>query len=145
MANFNFNQVILGGRLTGDVELRHTQNNVPVAQFTLAVNRKVRSGENTADFIPCVAWRGTAEFISKYFQKGSSICVSGEIQVRSWDDNNGNKRYATEVIVSEAYFVDGKNDSQQTNTASAVKNEPVFATDETDDFLEIGANDVLPF
>ena len=110
-ANFNLNKVVLGGRLTSDVELKQTPNGVSVCQFTIAVNRKHISkeeGGQTADFITCVAWRSTAEFISKYFKKGSSICVCGSIQTRHWKDNDGNRHYATEVIVDEAMFVDSK-------------------------------------
>lgn len=111
MANLNLNKAILGGRLTADVELKQTQSGVPVCTFTLAVNRKpAKDKETVTDFINCVAWRNTAEFISKYFKKGSSLCVAGSIQTRSWDDNNGNKRYATEIIVDEAMFVDSKGD-----------------------------------
>ena len=109
MANFNLNTVILGGRVTSAPELKTTPNGVSVCSFTIAINRKVN--RNETDFINCVAWRQTAEFVSKYFGKGSAICVIGEIQTRSWDDQQGNKRYATEVIVNEAKFVDSKTDS----------------------------------
>lgn len=113
-ANFNLNKVILGGRLTADVELKTTQSGVSVCSFSLAVNRKVgKDKPQEADFISCTAWRGTAEFISKYFKKGSSLCVIGSIQVRSWTDQNGQKRYATDVVVDEALFVDSKNESGQ--------------------------------
>ena len=113
MANFNINKVILGGRLTADVELKQTQNGIPVCQFSLAVNRKYsKEGEQQTDFINCQAWRNTAEFISKYFSKGSSICIVGSIQTRSWKDKDGNNRYATEVVVDEALFVDSKTDGQ---------------------------------
>lgn len=115
MANFNMNKVILGGRLTADCELKQTPQGVSVATFTIAVNRRTsKEQEQQADFINCVAWRNTAEFISKYFKKGSSISIVGSIQTRSWTDNNGNNRYATEVKADEAYFVDGKNDNQAT-------------------------------
>lgn len=119
MANFNLNKVILGGRLTADVELKQTQSGVPVCTFTIAINR--RNGQNQETyFIRCQAWRATAEFISRYFRKGSSICVIGFIQPREWTDGNGQKRYATEVIVEEAQFVDSKNDVQSgTESAEA--------------------------
>lgn len=110
-ANFNFNKATIGGRLTADVEVKQTQNGVPVCSFTVAVNRKANREET--DFISCVAWRNTAEFIGKYFSKGSSICVTGAIQTRNWTDNNGQKRYATEIMVDEAYFVDSKGDNGQ--------------------------------
>jgi single-strand DNA-binding protein len=111
MANFNFNKTILGGKLTADAELKTTQSGTSVTQFTIAVNRRGKDGEQSADFITCVAWRGTAEFITRYFRKGSSICVVGRIQTRSWKDQNGNNRYATEVVVDEAMFVDSKGDA----------------------------------
>ena len=104
MSNLNLNKVILGGRLTADVELKQTPQGVSVTTFSIAVNR--RGKEAQTDFINCQAWRQTAETICKYFKKGSSICISGQIQVRSWTDQQGNKRYATEVIADEVYFVD---------------------------------------
>lgn len=113
MANFNLNKVILGGRLTADPELKTTPSGVSVCQFSLAVNRKYqKEGEQATDFITCVAWRTTAEFISRYFRKGNSICVVGNIQTRSWEDpQTKQKRYATEVIVDEAMFVDSKSET----------------------------------
>jgi single-strand DNA-binding protein len=113
MSNLNLNKVILAGRLTSDVELKQTTTGVSVCSFTLAVNRKFSAnGQQQTDFIQCQAWRQTAEFISKYFKKGSALCISGSIQTRSWTDSNNQKRYATEVVADEAMFVDGKNDSQ---------------------------------
>ena len=112
MSNLNLNKVVLCGRLTADVELKQTQNGIAVATFTLAVNRRAVQGKpQETDFINCQAWRGTAEFVSRYFNKGSAICVTGSIQTRSWNDNNGNKRFATEVVVDEAMFVDSRSDS----------------------------------
>lgn len=106
------NKVILMGRLTKDVEIRQTPNNLSVARFTIAVNRRfVKDGGQQADFINCIAWRKTGEFISRYFQKGSMIAVVGSIQTRSWDGNDGKKQYATEVIVDEAYFTGSKAES----------------------------------
>lgn len=132
MANFNINKSILGGRLTADVELKQTPSGVPVCSFTLAVNRKpAKDKEPQTDFINCIAWRQTAEFISRYFQKGSSLCVTGSIQTRSWTDNNNQKRYATEVIVDEAMFVDSKSDNAPTSQPS----EPQFETVSNDDDL----------
>ncbi len=107
MANLNVTMLI--GRLTADPELKQTTNGVAVTTFTIAVNRRYSKGEEQqADFINVVAWRNTAEFIAKYFKKGSAIFIKGEIQTRSWTDGNGNKRYATEVIADEAQFVDSK-------------------------------------
>ncbi len=114
MANFNFNKVILGGRLTADPELKTTPNGVAVTSFTIAVNRRFgnKNGEEAqADFINVTAWRQQAEFITRYFRKASSICIVGSIQTRSWTDNQGNKRYATEVVADEAMFVDAKSES----------------------------------
>lgn len=109
--NFNINKIILGGRLTSDVELKQTANGVSVISFTIAVNRRHQSeGQQQADFLSCQAWRGTAEFISKYFKKGSPICVVGSVQTRTWSDEGGQKHYSTEVVVDEAMFVEGKND-----------------------------------
>ena len=110
MANFNMNKVIIGGRLTKDIEIKQTPSGVAVTQFSIAVNRRGKDAQT--DFLDCVAWRQTAEFIGKFFRKGSSICVVGNLQKREWRDKDGNKRYATEIIVDEALFVDGKNDAQ---------------------------------
>ena len=123
MSNLNLNKVVLCGRLTADVELKQTQNGIAVATFTLAVNRRAVQGKpQETDFINCQAWRGTAEFVSRYFNKGSSICVTGSIQTRSWNDNNGNKRYATEVVVDEALFVDSRSDSQNAPQSTETRN-----------------------
>lgn len=114
MANFNFNKVILGGRLTADPELKTTPSGVSVTTFTVAVNRSYRgkNGEDPqADFITVTAWRQTAEFITRYFHKASSICIVGSIQTRTWTDQNGQKRYATEVVADEANFVDSKSEN----------------------------------
>lgn len=113
MANFNFNKVILGGRLTADPELKTTPSGIPVTTFTIAVNRRFGGGkgeEAQADFFNVTAWRQTAEFITRYFRKASSICVMGSLQTRSWVDQNGQKRHATEIVADEAYFVDTKNE-----------------------------------
>lgn len=107
------NKVCLIGRLTKDPEIRYTQsNNTAVTTFTLAVNRKfVKEGEeNQADFIQIVAWSKTAEFCGKYFVKGQQVGIVGRIQTRNWDDEQGVKHYATEVIAEEAYFADSKKD-----------------------------------
>ncbi len=104
------NKVILIGRLARDPELRYTAgNNTAVCQTSIAVDRRFKSeNQPSADFIPIVAWRQTAEFISKYFTKGSRIAIVGSLQTRSWDDNEGKKHYATEVIVDEAEFCESK-------------------------------------
>lgn len=113
MANFNFNKVILGGRLTADPELKTTPSGVSVTTFNVAVNRKItREGEEQqADFFSVTAWRQTAEFITRYFRKGSSICVTGSLENRSWTDQQGQKRFATSINADEAFFVDKKEES----------------------------------
>lgn len=125
MANFNFNKVILGGRLTANPELKQTNGGVAVVSFTVAVNRRFKgnNGEPQTDFIECTAWRQQAEFVCTYFSKGSSICVVGSVQTRSFTDKDGNKRYKTEVVADEVNFVDGKNDGGNTSTAPQA-NEP---------------------
>ena len=138
MANFNLNKVILGGRITAEPELKQTQQGVSVTSFSVAVNR--RGKEQQADFINCVAWRQTAEFICKFFKKGSSICIVGNIQTRTWNDTQNNKRYATEVIVDEAYFVDSKSDGAPSFTEA-----PAFQTQQAPKFEEITGDDELPF
>lgn len=105
MASLNFNQVIIGGNLTSKVECKTTTTGKSVASFTIAVNGR----NNDTTFINCQAWEKTAELLSSHFKKGSSIMVVGSLQVRSWNDNNGNKRYATEVLVDRVYFVDSRN------------------------------------
>lgn len=136
MSNLNLNKVVLAGRLTADPELKQTPSGASVCSFTLAVNRKYsKEGGQQTDFISCVAWRQTAEFISKYFKKGSALCLGGSIQTRSWTDNNNQKRYATEVVVDEAMFVDGKNDSQGTEAASPINEAPNYTEQSPDDDL----------
>ena len=115
----NLNKVILGGRLTANPELKQTGNGVAVTSFTIAVDRKYsKDSEKKADFITIVAWRQTAEFICKYFTKGSAIIICGELQTRSWKDADGKNRYATEVVASEVSFVESKKNSE-TNSAPA--------------------------
>lgn len=108
------NKVILMGRLTRDPELRHTQADIPVASFSLAVDRGFsRRDENqqNVDFINIVAWRNTAEFVSKWFSKGQLVAVSGRLQVRSYKDRDGNNRTACEVVADEVFFAENKRDS----------------------------------
>ena len=107
------NRAILMGRLTADPELRKTQNGTSVTSFTLAVNRSyTRSGEQPqTDFIDIVAWRSTAEFVSKYFAKGRMAVVSGRLQIRRWQDKDGNNRRSAEVVADNVYFGDSKRDN----------------------------------
>lgn len=121
MASFNFNQVTLGGRLTSDAELKQTQSGISVTEFGIAVNRRPSKAgaEQQTDFINCQAWRGTAEFISKYFHKGNSICITGEIHTDSYTDKDGNKRRKVFIMVSNAYFVDSAGNGSTTETTTA--------------------------
>lgn len=100
------NTITIMGRLTRDPELRYTQSNTPVASFTLAVDRDF--GDKQTDFIDCVAWRGTGEFVDRYFSKGSMAIVSGRLQIRNWTDDNGNKRRNAEVVAEHVYFGESK-------------------------------------
>ena len=150
------NKAILVGRLTADPELKATANGVSVCSFTIAVNRRfARAGEERkADFINCVAWRQSAEFICNYFAKGRMIGVIGSIQTRDWTDNEGKKRYATEVIVDEAYFTEskGSGDGAQSGAwpqsrENAVANAPQSFDSLPDgaDFMPGISDDDLPF
>ena len=133
------NSVVLIGRLTADPELKHTQNGNAVTGFSIAVDRSyVKSGaERQADFIDIVAWRGTAEFICKYFKKGRKIAVQGVIQTRSYTDKDGNKRKAFEVLAEKVDFADSKQEKQ----GSA----DVQYTPESEGFEEIMDDGDLPF
>ena len=109
------NHIVIMGRLTRDPELRRTGSGVAVASFSLAVDRdfgKNENGERETDFIDCVAWRQTGEFVSKYFTKGRMAVVSGRLQIRSWTDKEGNKRRTAEVVADNVYFGDSKRDDQ---------------------------------
>lgn len=147
MANFNLNKTILGGRLTATPELKQTPSGVSVCTFSVAVNRKQsREGEQQADFFNVTAWRATAEFVSKYFRKGSSICVIGSLQNRTWTDQQGAKHYATDIIADEVAFVDSRNEAQGTETASPTNYTPnAFSSPQNANFEEIKQDDDLPF
>ena len=109
------NHIVIMGRLTRDPELRRTGSGVAVASFRVAVDRDFApkdGGERKADFIDCVAWRQTGEFISKYFTKGRMIVVDGRLEMRDWTDKDGNKRTSAEIVVANAYFGDSKRDSE---------------------------------
>ena len=133
MASLNLNKVILAGHLTATPELRQTPNGVSVASFSIAVNRRVGKGadgqpQNAVDFFNIVAWRNQAEFITRYFKKGSAICVTGSLQTRSWTDQQGNKRNATDIVVDEAFFVDNSSANSATMGGDAFSQAPAFAT-----------------
>ena len=150
------NKVILLGRLTADPELRQTPNNISVTSFTVAVNRPFTKGaERQADFIDCVAWRNSAEFVSRYFTKGKPILVEGRLQVRSYEDKQGNKRRAYEVVCDNVSFVEGTrpDGSSGTYVAPAAPAAPAPAADtgvaysngDVGDFQEVDGYDDLPF
>lgn len=102
----SLNTITVMGRITKDIELRRTNNGTPVASFTVAVDRDFDKGKT--DFIECVAWKNTAEFAAKYFAKGRMAVVTGQLQMRDWEDKNGNKRKTAEIIVGSMYFADSK-------------------------------------
>ena len=145
------NIVALVGRLTVDPELRHTPNSTPVTSFNIAVGRSfARSGEERqTDFIDIVAWRSTAEFICKYFKKGQLIAVEGSIQTRTYQDKDGNKRKAFEVIANNVHFVESKKDSSnsfgQVEGNSKSDGQAAYMSGSDSDFQEIQSDDDLPF
>ncbi len=108
----SFNKVILIGNMTSDPELKQSTSGISVCAFSIAVNRKMAKN-NECDFIPIVAWRQQAEFVCKYFKKGNPILICGQLQIRSWNDNQGQKRYATEVVADEVSFVAPANQNEQ--------------------------------
>lgn len=112
------NKVILMGRLVADPVIRYTVNNIPMARFRLAVNRlgKPQDGQPSADFIQITAWRGTAEFVNKYFRKGQQVLVEGYIRNNSWTDQEGKKRYSDDVHAEQVYFADSKKENTVNNT-----------------------------
>ena len=115
------NRITIMGRLVRDPELKYTSNNTPVTSFTVAVDRDF--GEKKTDFIDCQAWRQTAEFVSKYFTKGSLAVVSGRLQLRDWEDQNGNKRRNAEVVVDSIYFGESKRTDDSKPTFTELSNE----------------------
>ena len=133
MANFNFNTVIIGGRLCAAPELKTTTNGTVVTSFDVAVSRQ----DNT-DFFRVVAWKNTAEFVCKYFGKGSSICVKGELQTRKYEAKNGEKRTATQIIAREVYFVDSKGERAADKPANDTPEPPA-------QFEPISTDEELPF
>ena len=111
------NHIVLMGRLTRDPELRYTQSQIPVASFRLAVDRDFGGrdgGERQTDFIDIVAWRSTADFVSRYFTKGRMAVVTGRLQIRNWQDKEGNKRRSAEILADHVYFGEGKKDRAET-------------------------------
>lgn len=141
------NSVVLMGRLTADPELRHTPNDVSVTTFSIAVDRDfARAGaERQTDFFNIVAWRQTAEFVCRYFRKGQLVALKGSIQSRSYNDKEGNKRTAFEIIAENVYFAEPKRSGDQQHTTETRYEEPSsFSNGSVDDFEEV-ADDDLPF
>ncbi len=133
------------GRLTKDPDIRYTSgNNTAVANFTLAVNRRfAREGQPQADFISIVAWDKTADFVAKYFVKGQQVAVIGRIQTRTWDDNNGQRHYITEVVAEETYFADSKRSNDSAGTAQRTYTGGNMSSG--DGFYPMDEDDELPF
>ena len=139
------NKVVLMGRLTRDPEVRYTQtNNTLVASFSLAVNRRFakQGEERQADFINVVAWSKTGEFCSKYFKKGQQVGVIGRLQVRNWEDEQGQKRYVTEVVAEEAYFADSKREGTD---MAGLENSFGSSVAGSNSEFEVTSGDDLPF
>ena len=146
------NHIVLMGRLTRDPELRHTGSGTAVASFTIAVDRDFadkQSGEKETDFIECVAWRQTGEFVSKYFTKGRMIVVSGRLQVRKWKNKEGENRYSTEVVADSCYFGDSKREESSSNSygqQTGGYDAPAYPTAPASDFAMLDDDDAqLPF
>ena len=148
------NNVCITGRLTASPELKITPNGTNVCNFTLAVDSRYKDndGNPVAKFIDCVAWKHNAEFLCKWFDKGVRVAITGELDTRTWKDNDGNSRKVVEVLVNTVEFADGKREANATTTAtntSAVAfpntDTNVFAPTETDGFIPISADDELPF
>ena len=145
------NKVILMGRLTRDPEYSQTPSGVIMARFSIAVNRRfAKEGQQQADFINCIAWRQQAEFICKYFRKGSMILVIGNIQTRSWDGQDGKKQFATDVVIDEVHFTGsraetgGQGGAQSMGRPAPAANNSDFDSFEAMDFAGNSGND-LPF
>lgn len=137
----SLNKIVLLGRITAEPELKTTQSGASVIGFTLAVDRdfKSKDGDRECDFIPCTAWRGTAEFIAKYFTKGSSAAVAGSLQSRHWQDNDGNKRTSWEVQVDNIYFAGAKKQEGTQNFAPVGAPVPVSVDEGRSQLDEMGS------
>ncbi len=145
----SFNKIILVGNMTSDPELKKTPNGVSVTSFSIAVSRRfVKQGEQPqADFINIVAWRQTAEFIARYFNKGKPILICGQLQTRSFTDQNGQKRYVTEVVADEATFVENKGAGGGNSAPASFGNgaPPTYSPGDDSNFEELSSDDELPF
>ena len=133
MANLNYNRVIIAGRLVADPEQRTTGNGTAVASFRVAVNRRPTKNASAdtpqSDFFTVVAWQGTAEFVAKYFRKGSSILVEGRLQERQWTDQQGQKRVSVEIVADNVYFVDSRSESPNATQPMAAVNATLASSD----------------
>ena len=141
----SFNKVILIGNMTADPELKQTPSGMSVCSFSIAVNRnfgKAEQGQQTVDFINIVTWRQRAEFVSRYFKKGNPILICGQLQTRTWNDQQNNKRYATEIVAEEAFFVDAKADAP---AGFGGNDAPTFQSTDAPRLEEIASDDDLPF
>lgn len=143
------NHITIMGRLTRDPELRRTGSGIAVASFTLAVDRDFpnkENGEKETDFIDCVAWRQTGEFVSKYFTKGRMAVVSGRLQIRKWQNDQGENRYSTEVVADNVYFGDSKRDGNTGNSPTPAPSYTPPVTPDASDFALLDDDDAqLPF
>ena len=142
------NKIVIMGRLTRDPELRQTQTGTSVASFSLAVDRDFKdkqTGEKATDFIDVVAWRQTAEFVSRFFAKGRMAVVEGRLQLRDWTDKEGNKRRNAEVLADHVYFGDSKNDNTRDGYTAPIA-APIVGSDTFSDYSELNDDDgELPF
>jgi len=149
----SFNKVILIGNMTADPELKQTASGVSVCSFTIAVNRrfaKAEQGQQNVDFINIVTWRQSAEFVSRYFKKGNPILICGQIQTRTWTDNQGQKRYATEVVADEVSFVASAQGTAPTQGGAQAYTPdaygaPAYNSTGSANFEEIPSDSDLPF
>ena len=147
----SFNKVILIGNLTADPELKTTTNGIPVTSFSIAVNRRFakETDEVKADFINIVCWRKSAEFVAKYFNKGKSILIEGQLQTRSYTANDGSKRYVTEVVADNVSFVESASASRENRSegtyygGAPIPSQPARVSEAS--FEEVAAEDDLPF
>ena len=151
----DLNKVILMGHMTADPELKQTTSGISVCSFSIGVNRrysKADQGQQSVDFINIVSWRQQAEFVSRYFKKGSSIVVCGSLQTRNWTDNQGQKRYVTEVVADEVSFgapaasqSSGSNENKSNSYTPSAYGTPSFNSTESANFEEIPGDESLPF
>ena len=142
----SFNKVILCGNMTAEAEVKQTTSGIPVCKFTLAVNRKfVKEGQQTTDFFTIIGWKQIAEYIGRYGAKGRNILLCGHIQQRQWEDNNGNKRYAFEVVADEVSFTDRKPDFTQTTDAPVVPTSSPAPYTSDMQYTDFTTDDDLPF